>query len=71
MPQRNLNFTDEDIESLKKAIARGAQTVSYGDRSVTYRSLDEMIRLLNLLRSSKAQPPKKFYASFSTGRMPR
>ena len=69
MQKEFYKFSDADIESLKKAIARGAQTVSYGDRSVTYRSLDEMIRLLNLLTGSTQQ--KKFYASFSSGRLPR
>ena len=60
-------FTDEQIEALQKAIAQGAKTVSYGDRSVTYHSVDEMIRLLNLMLSERGNVPRKFLATFSRG----
>lgn len=39
-------FTQKDIDSLKKAIATGAEQVRIGDRDVRYRSLDEMERTL-------------------------
>lgn len=71
MSNENLKFSDSDIEALKKAIANGAQTVTYGDRSVTYRSLDEMVRLLRIITASRGTQQKKFYATFSTGRIPR
>ena len=71
MTRADLKFSDADIESLKKAIAKGAQTVTYGDRSVTYRSLDEMVRLFNIITASRGTEKKAYYPSFSTGRLPR
>ena len=41
------DWTEADITKLKKAIATGAQSVNYKDRSVTYRSLSEMKQTLN------------------------
>jgi hypothetical protein len=69
MASGNFKFSEQDIEALKRALARGTQTVSYGDRSVTYRSIDEMIRLLNLV-ADRTPKKKKFYANFSSGRRP-
>lgn len=70
MSGEGIKFSEKDIEALKRAITSGTQTVSYSDRSVTYRSLDEMIRLLNLITRGK-QIRKKYAASFSSGRIPR
>lgn len=36
----------DDIAALEKAIRRGVNSVSYKDRKVDYRSLDEMERTL-------------------------
>jgi len=41
-----MSYTAAQITALEKAIATGALQVRYGDRSVTYRSLDEMRSLL-------------------------
>ena len=41
------DWTESDIAKMKKAIATGAQSVSYKDRTVTYRSLSEMKQVLN------------------------
>jgi hypothetical protein len=65
--EKRSQFSDKDLEVLRAAIASGMQTVSYSDRSVTYRSLDDMIRLYNLLCSSKSRSKKTIYASFSSG----
>lgn len=43
-------WTTDDITSLEKAIAQGALRVKYSDKEVEYRSLNEMIRLLDLMR---------------------
>lgn len=43
-------WTAEQISKLEEAIATGALTVRYADRLVTYRSLDEMQRLLQDMR---------------------
>lgn len=42
-------FTIEQYQALQAAIAEGALSVRYADKSVTYRSLDEMIRILKLM----------------------
>ena len=41
-PPPNGGYTAENYLALVQAIATGAQTVSYGGQSVTYRSLHEM-----------------------------
>jgi len=71
MSNTNIKFSDDDIETLKKAIAKGVQTVSYGDRSVTYRNLDEMMRTLQIVTASRGKRSQKFYPNFHTGRLPR
>lgn len=42
-------FTLQQYEALNAAIASGTTTVSYGDKTVTYRSTDEMLRIRNLM----------------------
>lgn len=43
------DFTQEQYGALNKAIAQGTLTVQYSDKTVTYRSLDEMLRIRNLM----------------------
>lgn len=42
-------WTQSDIDALKAAIATGARDVSYSDRRVSYRSLDEMRTILRMV----------------------
>ncbi|MCQ9423367.1 hypothetical protein NRB16_07500 [Pseudomonas sp. LJDD11] len=42
-------YTIEQYSALQAAIAEGALSVRYADKSVTYRSLDEMMRILKLM----------------------
>lgn len=44
------NYTTEMLAALDAAIATGALTVKYGDKTVTYRSLDEMLRIRKLMQ---------------------
>ena len=44
-------YTQAQITALEKAIALGATRVRYGDRDVTYRSLDEMEKLLAKMKA--------------------
>lgn len=44
------DFTIEEYNTLNRAIAQGALKVKYGDKEVEYRSLDEMVRLRNIMR---------------------
>lgn len=62
-------WTQTEIDALKSAIAKGVTTVSYRDRSVSYRSLDEMLQLLQLMES-EANPgsqTRTSYVQFSRG----
>lgn len=43
-------FTVEALEAIEGAILQGVQTVKYTDKEVTYRSLNEMMRIRDLLR---------------------
>lgn len=57
-------FTQTQLDALNSAIAEGALTVKYQDKSVTYRSLDEMLRLRELMyreiNDSDAAPSSAF-----------
>lgn len=61
-------FTTDDIATLKAAVATGALKVRYADgREVTYRSLDEMLKTLNMMNAEVGGPSGKsrsFVAGF-------
>lgn len=40
------HFTQAQIDKLIEALGTGAERVRYADRSVDYRSLDELLKLL-------------------------
>lgn len=66
-------YTLEQYQTLSDAIATGALEVEYGDKSVKYRSLDEMIRILQLMKnclfpdSTTGVNSGRKFASFSKG----
>ena len=45
-------FTQAQIDALEKAIAEGTTRVKYQDREVTYRYLEEMMQILNMMKKS-------------------
>lgn len=45
-----MGFTREQLSILEAAIAQGALDVNYGDKRVTYRSLNEMLRTRDLMK---------------------
>jgi len=49
-------FSQVQLDALESAIAEGTLTVKYADKLVTYRSLDEMIRIRELIRQSMGGP---------------
>ncbi|WP_350649565.1 hypothetical protein [Pseudomonas sp. HY13-MNA-CIBAN-0226] len=67
-------FTIEQYQALQAAIAEGALSVRYADKSVTYRSLDEMIRILKLMANCLGLDAHndggRRYTSFSKGYCP-
>lgn len=42
-------YTLEQYEALKEGIALGATTIQYSDRTVTYRSVSDMLRIKSLM----------------------
>lgn len=61
-------FTEQQLTDLDAAIAEGVLVVVSNGRRVEYRSLDEMMKLRNLmagdLSSSSTQPDTRRYAAF-------
>lgn len=45
-------WTTSDLDALETAIKAGVRSVQYGDRSVTYHSLDEMLRLRSAMTAA-------------------
>ena len=45
-------YTQEQLDQLNEAIAQGARSVWYGDKRIDYRSLDDMIRIKNLMEAA-------------------
>lgn len=43
-------YTLDQYNKLKSAIAEGVLTVKYFDKEITYRSLDDMLRILTLMK---------------------
>jgi hypothetical protein len=44
------NYTLEMLQTLEAAIANGVRDCYYGDKRVSYRTLDEMIRIRDIMR---------------------
>jgi hypothetical protein len=61
-------FTQAQLDALETAIAAGTLEVSVGDKKVRYHSLDEMIRLREIMRNQLdvAAQSQKSRASFAT-----
>lgn len=47
----DMAFTQQNLDVLDAAIATGTLTVEYNGKRVTYRSIDELIRARNLIKS--------------------
>lgn len=64
-------YTLEQYTALQDAIAGGELSVRYADRSVTYRSVAEMLQILRLMRDELGINAHcsggRTYAAFSKG----
>ena len=60
-------FTLAEIAALRSAITRGEKTVTFADRSVTYRSIAELIEALRLAEAENATRPKQSLAYAEKG----
>ena len=65
------SFTQAQLTALEDAIAQGAKIVKYSDKHVEYRSLDEMLKLRDLMRADLGVTDKarggRVYPTFSKG----
>ena len=63
------NWTLEQLKALEDAIAKGILTVKYQDKLITYRSLNEMLKIRNEMRKCLGLIPKggRLYSSHSKG----
>lgn len=61
-------YTQSDLDGIRAAIARGEKTVQFADRSVTYRSVDEMLVAERKI-AAELNPPasKTFYVAPTQG----
>lgn len=67
-------FTLEQYQALKDAIVSGATTVTYGDKTVSYRSLAEMKELVKMVEAElfpERQPRRRRLASCDRGYFPK
>lgn len=49
-------WTQADLDALNKSIASGTTSVRYADRTVQYRSLEEMMKIRMLMRDELGLP---------------
>lgn len=49
-------WTTADLEALDKSIAKGVTSVRYADRTVQYRSLEEMLKIRALMMDELGLP---------------
>ena len=47
-----MSFTKKHLDAVEAAIARGEKTVRYADRTVEYRSVDELLQARDQIRTS-------------------
>lgn len=63
-------YTLENYQKLKEAITNGVQSVSYGDKSVNYRSLSEMKEALKIMEVElfpERRPRRRRFGSVDRG----
>lgn len=62
-------FTQAQLDALEEAIAEGALSVRYRDRTIEYRSLEEMLRIRDKIKKELGQTRKttRIQAEFSKG----
>lgn len=58
-------YTEEQVETLRAAIARGVTEVKYKDRTVKYGTLAEMRATLAEMLTDTAARPRRVLGSFS------
>ena len=64
-----MSFTQNNLDAVNKAIASGALVVEYDGQKITYRSMGELMRARDLIKSDLASTPRVSHsvASFNRG----
>jgi hypothetical protein len=57
-------WTTAQLDALETAISNGSLSVEYGDKKVVYRSLDEMLKLREIMK-------RELYGSATSGEASR
>lgn len=62
-------WTSADLTAIESAISKGAMKVKYGDKELTYRSLDEMLRVRDKIRKDLGltNSTQKIFPKFAKG----
>ncbi len=61
-------WTQADIDALKAAIAGGARSVTFGDRTVVYHSLEEQLKALAVMETSVNAATRSTYRVAATSK---
>ena len=64
-----MSYTQSDYDKLCRAISSGTRQVRFADRTVEYRSLDEMVRVKNMMARELgiARRPNRTVGTFQKG----
>ena len=63
-------YTQTQLDKIEEAISLGTLEVWYGDKRITYRTLDEMIRIANIMKADLGTIKTgntRLFASFKKG----
>ena len=52
-----MSYTPEQLAALERALATGEQRVNFGDRTVEYRSIDDLIAAIGVVRHGLEEQP--------------
>ena len=62
-----MGYAQSDLDAVRSAIAKGEKTVSFADRSVTYRSIAELVEAERLIAADLAPRSKQSLGVSSKG----
>jgi hypothetical protein len=54
-------FVASDLATVEQAIAKGELSVTFADRSVTYRSIDDLIKARDIISASLSTRKRQTY----------
>jgi len=59
--------TAADLAAIEAALYRGEQSVTFADRSVTYRSIDDLLKARDLIKAELTTRPRQTLIVASKG----